>query len=43
MAGDYGFAKAGLTQKEAKELGYEIVVSDAEALIDILRRCQGHT
>ena len=31
MAGEYGFAKAGLTQKEAKELGYEIVVGVAEA------------
>lgn len=31
MIGDYGFAKAGLTQRETEELGYEIVVGDAEA------------
>ncbi len=31
MVGDYGFAKAGLPQKEAEELGYEIVVGDAKA------------
>lgn len=31
MAGNYGFAKTGLTQKDAKDFGYEIVVGDAEA------------